>query len=158
MLPICIAIIILAISVIVLSLNCLRLDKRIHNSVKYMDEKGFEIRIPYLAKSVSSLQDSSRELHRRTKNLEDNHFEDDISGLKADYTKLINYLTAKQGVSCVDCIHASVCDSSKTMCKSDEFGVNFVNGKGLTFKTVGLCSKFVAKKDDTIYGTTGPIE
>ncbi len=158
MLPIYISIIILSISVIILSVICIRLNKRISPPAMYVDENGFEIRIPYLAKSVSALERGSRELQRRTKSLEDHHFEDDISGLKADYTKLINYLTAKQGVSCVDCIHASVCDSSKNMCKCDKFGMDFENGKGFVFKSVGLCSKFVAKEDDAINGTAGPIE
>ncbi len=158
MLLINISIIMLAISVIILSLNCLRLNKRINTPVRYVDEKGFEIRIPYLAKSVSSLQEANRELHRRTQRLEDRHFDDAISGLKADYTKLIDYLAAKQGASCGDCIHKKVCDSSKTMCKSDQFGI-FTNGGGLEFRPVGLCSKFIAKKDGAVYdGITGPNE
>lgn len=41
-----------------------------------------------------------------------------------------------------------MCATQKNMCKSDSFGVDFVNGKGLVFKYVGLCSKFDAKKDD----------
>lgn len=121
MLPIYIAIIILSICVIILSIVCLRLNKRINTPVRYVDE-------------------------------------DDISGLKADYAKLVNYLTAKQGVSCVDCIHRSVCDSNETMCKSNKFGLDFGNGTRLTIKPVGLCNKFIAEKDNAINGTAGPIE
>jgi len=145
MLPICIAIIILAISVIILSIVCLRLNKKINTPVKYVDGHGFEVSVPYLANAVSSLQDKTRELQRH---INDDKIKDDISGLKADYTKLVNYLATKQGVSCNDCIHKSVCDSNKTMCKSEHFGFDFKNGAGLVIKSVGLCSKFIAKKDE----------
>lgn len=149
MLSICIAIIILAISVIILSLNCLRLDKRIHKlqrRVTSLEEDDYGIDISDLQRRIDGL-----DFERRFNGLED---------LKADCTKLINYLVAKQGVSCIECIHRGVCDSNKTMCKgkSEHFSINFGNDHSLTIKPVGLCSKFVPRKDDTINGTAGPIE
>lgn len=147
MLPIYISIIILAVAVIILSIVCLRLNKRINTPVKYVDEQGFEIRIPYLAKAISALQFGQRELNRRIKSLEEGHYDEDIDSIKANYTNLVNYLTAKQGVNCVDCIHADVCDSSKTMCKGNNFGMAVRNGTNIVFRPNGLCSKFIAKKD-----------
>lgn len=113
MLPICISIIILSISVIVLSIVCLRLNKRINTSVKYVDKEGFKIRISHLANSVSFLLDAKCKLDKRITTLEEGNFKDNIYKLQADYDKLVDYLVIKQGVSCKDCIHRDVCNSKK---------------------------------------------